>query len=72
MADAAIACATSAFVMISTDKAVKPTNGMGATNRAAEAYCQSLDLSPDKRAVAKIRPDVEKAIAQAEQKLAGT
>ena len=38
----------------------------------ARHHLQSLDLSPDKRAVAKIRPDVEKAIAQAEQKLSGT
>ncbi|WP_308367039.1 MULTISPECIES: nucleoside-diphosphate sugar epimerase/dehydratase [unclassified Microbulbifer] len=53
--EAAEACEVEQFVLVSTDKAVRPTNVMGATKRLAELICQDFGRRFGKTRVCMVR-----------------
>ena len=55
LAQAAVENSVKSFVMISTDKAVRPTNIMGATKRFAEIIIQSINASTDVTRLSMVR-----------------
>ena len=55
MAEVAITTEAKHFILVSTDKAVNPTNFMGASKRLAEIICQTLSVQNKKTCFAIVR-----------------
>jgi FlaA1/EpsC-like NDP-sugar epimerase len=55
IARAAVAAGVDSFILVSTDKAVRPTNVMGASKRLAELVCQALSQGPGRTKFAMVR-----------------
>jgi len=55
MVELAIAVGVKNFILISTDKAVRPTNYMGASKRIAEIICQTLSITQKSTCFATVR-----------------
>ena len=55
MVELAIAFGVKNFILVSTDKAVRPTNYMGASKRIAEVICQTLSMTQKSTCFATVR-----------------
>lgn len=55
IAEAAAQMGVENFILISTDKAVRPTNFMGASKRMAELVCQALAKEPSRTTFSMVR-----------------